>query len=161
MRVLFTVSRFGLELVKGLLRTGVVVAVYVVSTFAGFVIAIMFAQEGVQSLLLAAGAGLLLPAVALTGGFLGWLSPATIRIYARGGNPDLDYAVPRPADAVLFVGVASLISGAGAWWLDLSILGFTCLALVSTLIIVAVGGAKVAELWGHIVATTLELIAGG
>ena len=111
MRVLLTVSRFGLELVKGLLRTGVVVAVYVVSTFAGFVIAIMFAQEGVQSLLLAAGAGFLLPAVALTGGFLGWLSPATIRIYATGGNPDLDYAVPRPADAVLFVGVASLISG--------------------------------------------------
>ena len=161
MRVLLTLSRLGLDLVKGLLRTGVVVAVYVVSTVAGLVIAIMFAQEGVQSLLLAAGAGLLLPAVALTGGFLGWLSPATIRIYARGGNPDLAYAVPRPADAVLFVGVASLISGAGAWWLHLSILGFTCLALVSTLIIVAVGGAKVAELCGHIVAATLELIAGG
>ena len=74
-RVLLTVSRLGLDLVKGLLRTGVVVAVYVVSTFAGLVIAIMFAQEGVQSLLLAAGAGLLLPAVALTGGFLGWLKP--------------------------------------------------------------------------------------
>ncbi len=59
MRVLLTVSRLGLELVKGLLRIGVVVAVYVVSTFAGFVIAIVFAQEGVQSFLLAAGAGLL------------------------------------------------------------------------------------------------------
>ena len=161
MRVLLTVSRLGLELVKGLLRIGVVVAVYVVSTFAGFVIAIVFAQEGVQSFLLAAGAGLLLPAVALTGGFLGWLSPATIRIYARDGNPDLDHAVPRPTDAALFVGVASLISGAGASWLHLSTLGFTCLALVSTLIIVAVGGAKVAELYGHIVAATLELIAGG
>ena len=159
--VLLTASRLGLELVKGLLRIGVVVAVYVISAFAGFVIAIMSAQEGVQSVLLAAGTGFLLPAVALTGGFIGWLSPATIRIYAGGGNPDVDYAVPRPADAVLLVGVTSLISGAGAWWLDLSTFGFTCLALVSTLLIVGVGGAKVAELWGHIVATTLELIAGG
>ena len=105
-RVLLTVSRLGLELAKGLLRIGVVIAVYVVSAFAGVIIAVMSAQEGVQSLLLAAGAGLLLPAVALTGGLLGWLSLATIRIYARGGNPDLDAAVPRPADAVLLIGIA-------------------------------------------------------
>ena len=161
MRVLVAVSGLGLELVKGLLRIGVVITVYLIATVAGLVIAIASAPDGVQSLLLAIGAGSLLPAVALTGGFLGWLSPATIRLYARGGDPDLDYAVPRPADAALLVGVASLISGAGAWWLHLSVLGFTCLALISTLIIVRVGGAKVAELWGHVVAATLELIGGG
>jgi hypothetical protein len=160
-RVLHTISRIGRELAKGLLRIGVVIAVYVVSAFTGVIIAVTSSQEGLQSVLLAAGAGLLLPAVALTGGFLGWLSPATIRIYAGGGNPDLDYAVPRPADAVLLVGIASLIAGTGAWWLHLSIVGFAGLALVSSAIIVAVGGAKVAELWGHIVTATLELIAGG
>ena len=111
---LATGARLGLELIKGLLRIGVVITVYVLATVAGVVIAVVSAPEGVQSLLLAIGAGLVLPAVALTGGFLGWLSPATIRIYTRGGNPDLDYAVPRPADAILLVGVTSLIAGAGA-----------------------------------------------
>lgn len=145
---------------KGLARLGVVLVVYVFSALAGAVLAGLAAGGGIVSTLLAAGAGMLLSSVALTAGLLGWMIPATIRIYASGGNPDTDYAVPKRPDAILFVAVSVLVASSVASWLQLPIFGFAGLVVVATSIIVSVGGARVAELWGNAVGAGLELLAG-
>jgi len=79
------------------------------------------------------------------------LLPATVRIYARGGNPDTDYAVPRRWDALLLVGATTLLSTFAAGYLGVSETGFAVVALASSAVVVSVGGHKVAELWGTLV----------
>jgi hypothetical protein len=150
----------GFELVRAVLRLGVVLAVYFSSALGGAAIGALSGQEGLQATLLAGGLGLLLVPAALSFGFIAWLMPATVRIYAKGGDPELDYAEPKRADALLLVVVTIGLSIWGAHGLDISVPGVAALALVSAFTIVAIGGAKVAELWGHILCATLEILAG-
>ncbi len=149
------------EASKALLRLGVVVVVYAFSALAASILAALSTSAGFGAALSNGFLGVLLLPSALTVGFVAWLMPATIRIYARGENPDLEFAVPTRFDACLFVVVTVLVSVLGARWMNVSQVGFACLSLASTTTIVATGGAKVAELWGHIVTGALEITAGG
>lgn len=144
------------EFLLGVLRLGAVLAVYAAASLAGAVIAGVTATGSVPTLV-ACLLGFLVPPVVLTLGFIAWLLPATVRIYARGGDPDSEFAVPSPADGVLLVGVATVLSGLAADTLGVSMQGFVVLAVAASTTIIAVGGRKVAEIWSSLV---LQLLAG-
>ncbi len=145
---------------KAMLRLGAVLIVYALSALGGSILAAVSSSGGVGAVLVNGFLGAFLLPLALTAGFIGWLTPATVRIYARGENPDLEYASPTRLDACLLVAVTVLVSVLGARGMNVSELGFACLSLVSTTTIIATGGAKVAELWGQIVTSALDLAAG-
>jgi len=156
--------RFVFRLVFGLLgalvRLGVVLAVYAIAAAAGAVVGGTSAPAGTSSVLLGVAAGSILVPVSLFLGFVTWLIPATVRLYAKGSDPDFELAVPKRFDAIFLVIPTVLMATGAAVLLNLSPLGFGGIALVSTLSIVAIRGEAVAEISGHILVAAAEILAG-
>lgn len=154
------VARLVFGLLGALVKLGVVLAIYALATVAGGVIGATSAPDGTTSVLLGVAAGTVLAPISLFFGFVTWLIPATVRLYAKGSDPDFELAVPKRFDAIFLVIPALLMAAGGAALLNLSVLGFGGIALLSTLSIVAIRGEAVAEISGHILVAAAEILAG-
>lgn len=146
-------------LVTGVLRVGVVLAVYAAAAIAGG----LFTMNGMnvdvlrrgESLLFNTNLGAVILPFALTVGFAAWLFPASYRLVTRR-EEDLDandrWLVPRRAEYLILVtvtvsiaaGCGGVLSTDGAAWMTWA---FAVSALVATLILVGSGARQIGALW--------------
>jgi len=144
------------ELLKGVVRLGIVVVVYVVAAVAGSAGTVWLAWgHDVEEVITGGLIMSLFFPFALTVGFIAWLIPSWVRTIRDGRDPDTAFAVPKRSDGFLMVLVTLNVSLLCTGMLQpplLAYLGAGIGAVVFASVIVAIGGRYVAQIWVAIIA---------